>query len=163
MSYGKSDAVCKSHVDNGLKDTSIIRSNAHVDFKDKNLDNFRFFKFISTLAVEEHLTTKNHVDHVMSSSVDEPTLVKKYQDKKFNKINLTNIYNNTLTTQAVIDNQVITKSHVDHFPQQNELFRTDLGINFSNESSDSIKKQDNKFNNNKSTILDSVRVNGNPS
>ena len=37
-----SDAVCKSYVDSGLNDPSIIQNTAHVDFNDKNLDNVRF-------------------------------------------------------------------------------------------------------------------------
>ena len=39
-----SDAVCKSYVDSGLNDPSIMRNTAHVDFNDKNFYNVSFVK-----------------------------------------------------------------------------------------------------------------------
>ena len=36
-----SDSVCKSFVDSGLNDPSVIRNTAHVDFNDTNLDKVR--------------------------------------------------------------------------------------------------------------------------
>ena len=47
----------------------------------------------------------------------------------------------TLYTQAVNDNQVITKAYVDQFHQENERSRRDLGIEFYNVSSDIVKKK----------------------
>ena len=57
-----------------------------------------------------------------------------------NKYNLTNINSIALNTQAVNDNQVITKAFVDQFYQKNKRSRQHLGINFHNESSDLVKK-----------------------
>ena len=69
-----------------------------------------------------------------------------------------------MNSQAVSDNQVITKAYVDQFHQQNERSRRDLGIDFHNESSDIVKNnQDNDLNDNKVTNLDSVTVNREPS
>ena len=68
-----------------------------------------------------------------------------------------------MNTQAVIDNQVITKAYVDQFHQENERSRRDLGINFYDESNDLAKNnQDNDFNDNKLTKVDSITVNRNP-
>ena len=70
----------------------------------------------------------------------------------------------TLKTQAVNDNQVITKAYVDQFRQEHERSRRDLGIDFYKESSDIVKNnQDKDLNDNKNLInLDSVLVNRNP-
>ena len=96
-------------------------------------------------------------------AVDESSLVKNNQNNDFNNNNLTNINSITLNTQAVNNNQVITKAYVDQFHQENERSRRDLGIDFYNESSDIVKKnQDNDLNENKLTNLNSITINGNP-
>ena len=78
-----SEAVCKSYVDSGLNDPSIIRNTTHVDFKDKKLDKFRFIKVNSMPAIGEHLTAKYYVDR----AIHEPTLVRNNQDNNFNNHN----------------------------------------------------------------------------
>ena len=118
----------------------------------------------SLRAVGEHLTAKYYVDNAISNSVDEPTLVRNNQDNDFNNFNLTNINSIALKTQAVNDNQVITKAYVDQFHQEIERSRRYLSLDFYNESNDLVKNnQDNNFHANKLTNLDSVSVNGNPS
>ena len=68
-----------------------------------------------------------------------------------------------MNTQAVIVNQVITNAYVDQFHQENERSRRDLGINFYDESNDLAKNnQDNDFNDNKLTKVDSITVIRNP-
>ena len=77
-------------------------------------------------------------------------MVRKKQVNDFYTHNLTNIDSFTLNTQAVNDNQVITKAYVDQFYQENEQSRRDIGLNFYNESSEIVKNnQDTDFNNNK--------------
>ena len=67
---------------------------------------------------------------------------------------LSNINSIILNNQAVNDNQFITKSYVDQFHQENERSRRDLGKNFSNESGDLVKNnQDNEFDNIRLTSL----------
>ena len=96
-------------------------------------------------------------------SLDEPTLVRNNRHNDFNNINLTNINSITLNTQAVNDNQVITKAYVDQFHQEKERSRQDLGINFYDESSALVKNnQDIDLNDDKLTNLDSVTVNVDP-
>ena len=69
-----------------------------------------------------------------------------------------------MNTQAVNDNQVITKAYVDQFHQENERSRQDVGLDFYDESSDLVKNnQDNNFSDNKLTNIDSITVNINPS
>ena len=82
------------------------------------------------------MTRKIYVD----TAIDEISLVRNNQDNDFNDHNFTNINSMNLKTQAVNDNQVITKAYVDQFHQENERSRRDSGIDFSNESNDSLKK-----------------------
>ena len=99
----------------------------------------------------------------VDASINESSLVRNNQNIDFNKNNLTIIKSITLNTQAVNDNQVITKAYVDQFHQENERSRRDLGIDFYNESNDLLKNnQDNDFNDNKLTNINSITINNNP-
>ena len=109
--------------------------------------------------IDSHLTAKLYVDN----AINEESLVTNTQDNDFNNYNLTNINSTTLNTQAVNDNQVLTKAYVDQFHQENERSWRDSGIDFYVESSDLVKKnQDNDQNDKKLTNLDSITVNRNP-
>ena len=55
-----------------------------------------------------------------------------------------NNVNGPLKTQAVSDNQVITKSYVDQYHPKKDRSRRDLAIEFYNESSD-LEKSQNKI------------------
>ena len=69
-----------------------------------------------------------------------------------------------MNTQAVNDNQVLTKAYVDELYQENEQSRRDLALYFQNESSDLVKNtKDNDFNDNKKTRLERSSIKGNPS
>ena len=115
-------------------------------------------------AVGEHLTANYYVDQSISTSVDEPTLVRNNQVNDYNNYYLNNVNFITLHTQAVNDNQVITKAYGDQFHNDNERNRRDLGINFYNESSNLVKiNQHNIFNDKKLTNFDSITVISNPS
>ena len=106
------------------------------------------------------MTAKLYVDN----SIDESSLVRNNQDNDFNNSNLTNINSITLNKQAENDNEVVTKAYVDQFHQENERSRRDVGLDFYDESSDLVKNnQDDDFNVNKITNIDSVTVNRNPS
>ena len=72
---------------------------------------------------------------------------------------MTNRNSVTLNTEAINDNQVITKSYVDQFHQENERSRRGLGIDFYDESSDLVENnQDNDPNDNKLRNLEFITV-----
>ena len=143
--------VVKNYVD-------IIFKN-DIDFNDVQLENIKFVKVNYQPAVNEHLTPKIDVD----DKVDEPTLIRNNQNNDFGNYNLTNINSITLNKQAENDNEVITKAYVDQFHNDNERNRRDLGLDFYDESDDLVKNnQDNDFNDNKLTNIDSITVNRNP-
>ena len=66
----------KIYVDNIINDPSKTRNNAHVDFKDKNLDNVRFVKVNSMPDVRKHLTPTFYVNNAISDWSDELSLLK---------------------------------------------------------------------------------------
>ena len=92
--------------------------------------------------------------------MDEISLVRYNQDNIFNNHILTIINSITSNIQAVNDDHVITKAHVDHIRNDNERNRRDLGISFFNEEVDLVKNnQDNDFNDNQLTNVNSITVN----
>ena len=149
----------KHYVDNLFNDPSIVKNTEHIDLNDRNITNARFIQINQWPQIDSHLTPRLYVDN----AIDESSLVRNNQDNDFNNNNLTNINSITLNTQAVNDNQVITKAYVDQFHQENERSRRDVGLDFYDESNDSVKNnQDNDFNDNKITNIDSIAVNRNP-
>ena len=149
------------NVDNLFNDPSIIGNTTHIDLNDRNITNARFIQVNQWPQTDSHLTPRLYVDN----AVDESSLVRNNQHNDFNNNNLTNIINSiTLNTQAVNDNQVITKAYVDQLHQENERSRRDVGLDFYDESNDIVKNnQDNDLNDNKLTIINSIKMNNNPS
>ena len=66
----------------------------------------------------------------VDKAIDESSLVRNNQDNDFRNFILTTFNSVTLKTQVVNDNQVITKSYVDQFHQENERSWRDLGLDF---------------------------------
>ena len=127
---------------------------------DRNNTKARFIQVNQLPQTDSHLTAKLYVDN----AIDESLLVRNIHNNDFGNYNLTNTHSITLNTQAVNDNQVITKAYVDQFHQENEQSRRVLGIDFYDESSDLVKiNQDKDLNDNKLTNLDSITVIRNPS
>ena len=153
------EPASKNYVDNLFNDPSIVRNNTHIDLNDRYITNARFIQVNQLPQIDSHLTAKLYVD----SEIDQSSLVRINQNNDFNNNNLTNINSITLNTQAVNDNEVITKAYVDQFHQKNERSRRDLGIVFYNESNLLVKNnQDNDFNDNKLTNINSISINNNP-
>ena len=153
------EAVSKNYADSLLNDPSILKNTVHIDLNDRNITNARFIKVKQLPQIDSQLTAKLYVDN----PINEPSLVRNNQAKDFSNNNLTNIKSIFLNTQAVNDNQLITKAYVDQIHQANEQPQRDLGLEFYDDSSDLVKNdQDNDFNENKLTNLDSVVVNRNP-
>ena len=157
------EAASKNYVDNLFNDPSIIKNTAHVDFNDKNLDNVRFVKVNSMPAVGEHLTAKYYVDNAISNSVDEVSLLRLDPNEKLELDKQDSIILNSTLTDPTTIIEIPTKAYIDSLHEENERSRRDLGIDFYDESTDLVKNnQDNTFNDNKLTNLDSVTVNRDP-
>ena len=134
------EPATKVYIDETCNDPSIIKNTANFDSTDKNVDNTRIVKVSSMPAVGKHLTVKYFVDQAIFNSVDEPILMRTNQDNDCNDFNRTNINSITLDTQANNKNQVITKSYVDHFHQENKRYQRDMVINSYKNSGDPVKK-----------------------
>ena len=145
------EACSKNYVDNIFKND--------IDFNDVKLENIKLVKVNYSPAIGQHLTPKIYVDN----SIDEASLVRNNKDNDFSNYKLTNINSITLNKQAENDDEIITKAYVDQFHQENERSRRDVGLDFYNESSDLVKNnQDNNFNDNKLTNINSIMINNNP-
>ena len=97
------------------------------------------------------------------NAIDEPSLVRNNKDNDIINHNLTNINSVTLYTQAVNDNQDIIKAYVDQYHDDIERNRRNSGLAVFDEKVDLVKiNQDNNFNNNKLTNLDSVLIKREP-
>ena len=160
--FGNSSSNTDSNIDTSLfvqrpyLRVNHIEANIEEDIDLKN--QFRIKNLPDPISITE-VASKNYVDN----SINEVSLVTNNRDNDFGNYNLTNINSITLNTQAQNDNQVITKAYVDQFHQENERSRRDLGIDFYNESSDLVKNnQDNDFNDNKLTNINSITINNNP-
>ena len=153
------EATSKHYVDNLFNDSGIIKDNAHIDLNDRSFTNARFVQVNQLPQIDSHLTAKLYVD----TQIDQQSIVRNNQDNDFGNYNLTNINSITLNKQAENDNEIITKAYVDQFHLENERSRRDLGIDFYNESNDIVKNnQDNDFNNNKLTNINSITINTTP-
>ena len=93
---------------------------------DRKVTNARFTQVNQWPQKDSHLTAKLYVN----TAIDKPSLIKINQDNDFYKNILTNINSITLNTQAVNDNQVITKTYLGHFHNDNEKNRRDSGLSF---------------------------------
>ena len=120
------DACSENSVDSLFNDPSIIKNTAHIDLNGRNITNARLIQVNQLPQIDSHLTAKLYVDN----AIDESSLVRNYQDNDFRNFNLTNFNSVTLKTQVVNGNQVVTKSYVDQFHQENERSWRDLGLDF---------------------------------
>ena len=154
------EATSKHFVDNLFNDPTILKNTDYIDLNDRNITNARFIQVNHWPQIDSHLTANLYVD----TEIDQASLVRNYQDNDFINNNLTYINSITLNKQAENDNIVITKAYVDQFHNNNERTRRDLGLDFSDESKDLVKNnQDNDLNNNKLTNIGSITINKNPS
>ena len=156
---GIREPASKDYVDNNFNDPSINKSTAHIDLNDKIITNARYIQVIQLPQIDSHLAAKLYVDNAK----DETSLVRNNKGNDFGNYTLTNINSFTLNNQAEKEKEVITKAYLDQFHQENERSRQDLRINFYDESSDLVRNnQDNYFNDNKLTNIDSTTINRNP-
>ena len=111
------------------------------------------------ITLESNLTNPKTILYIPLNK----NLVRRDRDNDFGNYSLSNISSITLNSQAVNDNEVITKAYVDQFHQENERTRRDVGLDFYNESNDLVKNnQNNDFNNNEITNVKSIEINDTP-
>ena len=125
-----------------------MKNSARVDLNDKNLDNVRFGKVNSLLAVREHLTAKLYVDNAM----DETTLVRSDKNNDFDNNFLIHRSHKTLNSEPTDDNHGCNQS-LSRFLDWKRKETWFIS---------SIQRSGCEIDNNKLTCLDSITVNGNP-
>ena len=103
--------------------TNYIESNIEEDINLKN--QFRIKNLPDPTNLQD-AGTENYIDN----AIDKVSLVRNNKDNDFGNYNLTNINGITLNKQAENDNEVITNAYVDHFHQEYERSRRDVGLDF---------------------------------
>ena len=153
------EACNKKYVDNLFNDPSIIKNTEHIDLKDRNITNARFIQVNQLPQIDSHLTAKLYVDN----AIDESSLLRLDSNEILELDNQDSIILNSILTSPEKKIEISTKAFIDSLHEGNERSRRDLGIDFYDESTDLVKKnQDNDFNDNKITNIDSITVNRNP-
>ena len=143
----------KNYVDNNFNDSSIIKNTDHVDFNEKILDNVHSIEVNSYPTLDAQLTPKFYVDHFVRDRVAEESLLRLDPNGKIHYGKLDSIFVNSSITSPRTIIELPTKSYVDSLHEINRD-RRDLSSVFND--------QDNEFDNNKLTNLDSITVNRNP-
>ena len=143
----------KNYVDNKFNASSIIKNTDHVDFIDKILDNVHSIKVNSYPTLDAQLTPKFYVDNFVLDNVAEESLLRvdPKSDIHFGKIDSIFVNSSITSPRTIIE--LPTKSYVDSLHEINRD-RRDLSSVFND--------QDNEFDNNKLTNLDSITVNREP-
>ena len=143
----------KIYVDNKFDDPSKIKNTDHVDFNDKILDNVNSIKVNHYPTLDEELTPKYYVDNFVLNNVDEASLLRLDHKSDIHFGKLDSIFVNSPITSPRTIIELPIRSYVDSLHEINRD-RRDLSSVFND--------QDNEFDNNKLTNLDSVIVNRNP-
>ena len=143
----------KNYVDNKFNDPSIIKNTDHVDFNNKILDNIFGIRVNSYPILDQQLTSKIYVDNFTFNYVDEASLLRLDPKGKIHHGTLDSIFVNSSITSPRTIIELPTKSNVDGLHEINRD-RRDLSSVFND--------QDNEFDNNKLTNLDSITVNRDP-
>ena len=153
------EAASKNYVDNLFNDPSIIKNTEHIDLNDRNITNCRFLSVNQLPQIDSHLTAKLYVDN----STNESSVLRLDPIEKLDLDNQDSIILNSTLTDPKTVIEIPTKAFIDSLHEENERSRRDLGIDFYDESGDSVKNnQNNDFNDNIILNVASIQINNNP-
>ena len=79
--------------------------------------------------MESNLTTPKTILYIPLNT----NLVRRDRDNDFDNHSLYNVSSLSVTSQAVNDNELVSKAYVDSFHQENERTRRDVGLEFYDE------------------------------
>ena len=140
----------KQYTDDSIDEQSILRLH-----KDEKLQ-LAGKDFITS---ESNLTTPKTLLYIPLNT----NLVRRDRDNDFDNHSLYNVSSISVTSQAVNDNELVSKAYVDSFHQENERTRRDVGLEFYDEANDLVKNnQNNDFNNYILTNIKNIQINDDP-
>ena len=145
------EAATKNYVYNLFNDPSINKNSEHIDLNDRNITNARFNQVNQLPQIDSFLTAKRYVDNTISDAINEQPLLRLDPDEKLKQDSI--ILDSSLTSPNTIT-KFPTKSYVDSLHESSRN-RRDLSSVFND--------QDNEFDNNNLTNLDSITVSRIPS
>ena len=94
------EPASKNYVDNLFNDTSIVKSNAHIDLNDRNITNARFIQVNQLPQIDSHSTAKLYVDNAISDRINDQSLFRLHPDEKLTQDSI--IFNSTSTSPKTI-------------------------------------------------------------
>ena len=137
--------------------TNYIESNIEEDIDLKN--KYKIKNLPDPIDLQD-ACSKNYVD----TAIDESSLLRLDPRETLDLDNQDSILLNSTITSPITIIELPTKSYIDGLHNTHERNRRDLGIDFYNESGNLVKNnQDNDFNDNKLTNINSIVVNNIPS
>ena len=137
--------------------TNYIEANIEEDINLKNQS--RIKNLPDPISIQE-AASKNYVDNM----VDESSLLRLDPNETLDLENQDSIILNSSLTSSKTIIELPTKAYIDSLHEENKRSRRDLRIDFYNESIDLVKNnQDNDFNDNKLTNINSIEINNSPS
>ena len=140
----------KQYTDDSIDEQSILRLH-----KDEKLQ----LAGKDFITLESNLTTPKTILYIPLNT----NLVRRDRDNDCDNHSLYNVSSISVTSQAVNDNELVSKAYVDSFHQENERTRRDVGLEFYDEANDLVKNnQNNDFNNNEITNVKSIQINDDP-
>ena len=138
-------------------------------YTDKSIDEFSLLRLHKDeklqlagkdfITLESNSTTPKTILYIPLNT----NLVRRDRDNDFDNHSLYNVSSISVTSQAVNDNELVSKAYVDSFHQENERTRRDIGLEFYDEANDLVKNnQNNDFNNYSLTNIKSIQINDDP-
>ena len=152
------EAASKTYDDNFFNNPSMAKNTEHIDLNVRNITNARFIQVNQLPQIDSHLTAKLYVDN----AIDQSSLLRLDPDETLDVDNHGSIILNSTLTEPKTIIEIPTKAYIDSLHEENERNRRDLGIDFYDESNALVKNnQDNNFNDNKLTNVNSITINNN--
>ena len=138
-------------------------------YTDKSIDEFSLLRLHKDEKLQ--LAGKNFITLESNSTTPKTllyiplntNLVRRDRDNDFVNHSLYNVSSISVTSQAVNDNELVSKAYVDSFHQENERTRRDVGLEFYDEANDLVENnQNNDFKNYSLTNIKSIQINDDP-
>ena len=165
------DTCSKNYVNNLFNDPSIIKNSEHIDLNDRNITNARFIQLNQLPQVDSHLTAKLYVDNAIfdtknyvDNKFNDPSIIKNTDHVDFNAKDLDKVGWTKVNKMPAIEEHLTPKLYVENFIKDIKSVIVNLHeLNRNRRDLSSVfNDQDNEFDDNKLTNLDSITVSRNP-
>ena len=142
-----------------FNDPSIIKSTAHINLNEGNITNAWSIQVNQWPQFDSHVAVELYVGW----SVEESSLLRLDPDENLKLDEQNSIFLNSFSTLPKTKIEIPKKAYFDSLHDENERNRKDLGLAFHDEEVVLVKdNQDNNFNDNKLSNIDTITINRKP-